>query len=1313
MILKIEGPKTDTVEIISRLRAEGTGIIRMNFSHGSYEYYRKVIFNVREVEKLYPGRPLAIALDTKGPEIRTGNTCCNKDIPVTLGHEMLISTDPQYANKCDDQILYVDYNRLCSTIKEGRILYIDDGTLSLQVLEIINPQTLKVVCLNSGMISSRKGVNLPGTDVDLPTLSEKDIKDLQFAVENGVDMIFASFIRSGEDIVAIRKILGSAADTIKVIAKVENKQGVNNFDNILKEADGIMVARGDLGIEIPQTQVFVVQKMMISKCNLAGKPCICATQMLEHMINNPRPTRAEITDISAAILDGVDCCETAKGLYPVEAVKIMRETILLAESIIRYDVLFNDLRRSISKFLSSTEAICRAAVELQKGSSAKAIVTLSSSFGLTAHLCSKYRPRVPIIMVTYNQTVARFSNLYRGVYPLLYHDTESQTTENWQENINSKVEWVIKQISIIEMIQSGDHIVIIYEDCNNMGLDEELSISTDVRERDRIRLERELEKELNGFSFSKSGFEEPSDETVRPEHVDLNQTFFADSPDTKSLNKHFKDFSMGVSASSDGSSIEKGVGLQLETLNLKNEFSKVYTVSSKSFDRPLVSDKDFATVMKSISLESTASDYGNVVAKIKQMYSPFDKKAVNANFSFAYDKNDHELAKQSPEIINKNKLAHALKKTEKKFSNIPIIERDRNIMSPEFVKIKPPVSSRLRRASTINNENIYPIQSKQNKPLWKVGENNVTKRVFNTSPKEKTIPRAFKTTSGLMQELGLDSNQRNVETNIPLNTEMTQSFQLPDMTGITSLISDGMQAVSNKIEVITKDKYKNLESIPISSDDKAILLAIRALQNNINELETRELTSKKRIQNLEKELENTKQLYLEEQKRCVETERNQEINKNENSHYNCETPDRKKLSHTMECMRLKNEVSALKSQVETLEHELSVSKSKINNIKEEKNEVLKKLMETVSEIDQLKLENKKLIKEVENFKKTYKLKKTLDDTKQKASEFCPKSSKKKKVSAKTQLESDVNETDDEILKKYKSDSTETDREEISDVSKFSYRVKNDQPLKMSQTSRKSFPVSVVSTRNSKKKNKLDAGKNCKKSKSILQNRPEKRTYTSATTDSETSDDTSEYDYSKEYSSNDDILLKQEPAWIQVENKLKTKLNKSRQAYNNESKQNVRSKSYMDVNPQKIIEGLARHNPTSCSVCSRKRQKEIASLNKLNSFVKTKQPENVFEEENTLRPSMSPKNALSMVITQLEDEFKHLKLKYQEFIQSYEKIDPAVGKKKRKALVGKLKNIIEKLEAKADQIYALYDVTEITKESGNILKKVLKNGRTDV
>ncbi|CCJ29996.1 unnamed protein product [Pneumocystis jirovecii] len=823
----------------------------------------------------------------------------------------------------------------------------------------------------------------------------------------------------------------------------------------------------------------------------------------------------------------------------------------------------------------------------------------------------------------------------------------------------------------------------------DMSLDtEELSISTDVRERDRIRLERELEKELNGFSFSKTGFHESSDDTVRPGHVDLNQTFFAESPDTKSLNKHFQDFSMGVSASSDGSSIEKGLGLQLGTPNLKKEFSKVYTGSIKSFDRPVVSDRDFETIMKS-PLESTTSDYGDVAAKIKQIYSPFDKKTVNVNFGFTHDKDDYELDKRSPEVTNRNKLAHALKKTERRQSNVPIVERDGNIMTPKFVETKSPALLRHHRTSDVNNENIYPIQSKSDKAFWKIGENNASKRGFLDVSKTKAIPRAFKSASGLMQELGLDDNQKNIVTNMPLASEMTQSFQLPDMTGITSLIYDGTQPVVNKIEMITKDKYKNLESIPISSDDKAILVAIRTLQNNINELEARESASKRRIQNLEKELENAKQLYLAEKKRSVTIKQDKEINnsnKNENLHYIRETQECEKLSHTMERIRLKNEVSTLKSQIETLEHELSVNKSKIDTIKEEKNEVLKKLMETLSEVDQLKIENKKLMKKSENIK-------------QKNLEHSSKSSSKKKnVLKKDQLESQSSETNDETSKEYKSDFTVTDNEETDKVSKPSCKTKKSLLLKTAQPSRKSLFASPI--KSSKKKNKSDIKKSCKKSKANLENQLEKQKInTSITTDSESSDDTFEYDYSKEYSSDDDILLNKEPAWIQVENKLKTKLDRSKQTYGNKSKQNVRSKSYIDVNAQKIIDGLARHNPTSCSVCTRKRQKEIASRknnNQLAFSAKTKL-DNIYEEENTLRPSMSPQNALSMVIIQLEDEFKHLKLKYQEFIQSYEKIDPAVGKKKRKVLVGRLKSIIEELEAKADQIYALYDVAEITKD----------------
>lgn len=463
-IISTIGPSTNSVEMINKLRCAGTSVVRMNFSHGTHEYHLSVLKNAREAEKLCPGRPLAIALDTKGPEIRTGSTLDGKDYCVTMGHEFIVSTDLQYAKKCNNQVLYVDYNGICNVVKQGSIIYVDDGTLSLRVIEVVDSKTLKVVCLNNGTISSHKGVNLPGTDVDLPTLSEKDIKDLQFGIQYGVDMIFASFIRSGKDIITIREVLGAAADTIKIIAKIENKQGIDNFDDILKEADGIMIARGDLGIEIPQTHIFIVQKMMISKCNLAAKPCICATQMLEYMISNPRPTRAEITDISTAVLDGVDCCmlsgETAKGLYPIEAVAIMRETILLAESVMRYESHFSELRQLAPKTMSVTEAICCAAVEVQMKYGAKAIIVLSSS-GLTARLCSKYRPQAPIIMVTRSQATARFANLYRGVYPLLYLVPKPCTLEGWQESVNLRIEWAIKEALQLGIVESGNSVVII------------------------------------------------------------------------------------------------------------------------------------------------------------------------------------------------------------------------------------------------------------------------------------------------------------------------------------------------------------------------------------------------------------------------------------------------------------------------------------------------------------------------------------------------------------------------------------------------------------------------------------------------------------------------------------------------------------------------------------------------------------------------------------------------------------------------------------------------------------------------------------
>ena len=277
---------------------------------------------------------------------------------------------------------YVDYKNITKVIEPGRTIYVDDGVLAFEVLKIVDEKTLRVRCVNNGKISSKKGVNLPKTDVDLPALSEKDQNDLRFGIKNKVDMVFASFIRSGDDIKHIRRVLGTEGKEIQIIAKVENQQGVNNFDDILKETDGVMVARGDLGIEIPPAQVFIAQKMMIAKCNRAGKPVICATQMLESMTYNPRPTRAEVSDVGNAVLDGADCVmlsgETAKGNYPKESVSMMHQTCSLAETAIPYVSLFNDMRATTPKPVSLLESAAMSAVSTSLEMNAGAILVLTT-----------------------------------------------------------------------------------------------------------------------------------------------------------------------------------------------------------------------------------------------------------------------------------------------------------------------------------------------------------------------------------------------------------------------------------------------------------------------------------------------------------------------------------------------------------------------------------------------------------------------------------------------------------------------------------------------------------------------------------------------------------------------------------------------------------------------------------------------------------------------------------------------------------------------------------------------------------------------
>jgi len=461
-IIATIGPKVNTVQKLAELRRAGVNVVRMNFSHGSYEYHQSVIDNTRKMIQEDPhGRPVAIALDTKGPEIRTGLMKDGMDLNVPAGHEMTVSTDPKYSECCDDKVMWVDYKNLPKVTAPGKLIYVDDGILSLLVLSI-DGTNVRVRILNNGTLSSRKGVNLPKTDVDLPALSEKDKKDLEFGVKNGVDMIFASFIRRAEDVKQIRQVLGPDGANIKIIVKIENETGVENFDEILKETDGVMVARGDLGIEIPASQVFLAQKMMIAKCNIAGKPVIVATQMLESMTYNPRPTRAEVSDVANAVLDGADCVmlsgETAKGSYPIQSVLMMAETCLLAEQAICHPPLYDELRGLQPRPTQTAETVSIAAVAAASEQNASAILVLSTS-GNTARLVSKYRPKVPIITVTRNQQTARQIHLHRGCYPFWYPEPRGVEQHQWQTDVDNRIRFGLRNALALNIIKTGTTVI--------------------------------------------------------------------------------------------------------------------------------------------------------------------------------------------------------------------------------------------------------------------------------------------------------------------------------------------------------------------------------------------------------------------------------------------------------------------------------------------------------------------------------------------------------------------------------------------------------------------------------------------------------------------------------------------------------------------------------------------------------------------------------------------------------------------------------------------------------------------------------------
>lgn len=441
------GPASESIDTLKELIKSGLNVCRLNFSHGNYEEHGKRIDNIKAARNEMK-LPIAILLDTKGPEIRTGKFL-SPEVNLVEGQNFIITMEDVLG---DETKCTVSYKELVNDVKPGNQILIDDGLVGLAVKEIKGQEILCIV-QNAGTIKDNKGVNVPNVKINLPAITPKDKKDIEFGIEQGIDFIAASFVRKASDVLAIREILEeNNATNIQIISKIENQEGVDNIDEILEVSDGLMVARGDLGVEIPTEDIPIVQKELIKKCNILGKPVITATQMLDSMIRNPRPTRAEVTDVANAIFDGTDAImlsgETAAGKYPLESVKTMASIAIRAEQTLDYEELLKTKvkLRQLNITNAISHATCTTAIDLK----ASAIITATAS-GYTARMVSSYRPSAPIIAATNSEMVMRQMGLVWGVYPLLAEKGLS-TDDVFEKSVQSALD--------MDYISSGDLVVI-------------------------------------------------------------------------------------------------------------------------------------------------------------------------------------------------------------------------------------------------------------------------------------------------------------------------------------------------------------------------------------------------------------------------------------------------------------------------------------------------------------------------------------------------------------------------------------------------------------------------------------------------------------------------------------------------------------------------------------------------------------------------------------------------------------------------------------------------------------------------------------
>lgn len=416
------GPNTSDPEILRGLAENGMDVARFNFSHGTHGEHRDRLELLKQIRKEVDC-PIAALLDTKGPEIRTGLLKDEKKVTLVEGQEYTLTTRDVIG---DETIGHINYEGLCEDVAAGNRILIDDGLIELTVKEVKGTDIICTV-INGGELGQRKGVNVPNVKIKLPALTDKDKEDIRFGIREGFDFIAASFVRSADAIWEIRKILEEENANLQIIAKIENAEGIENLDEIIAVADGIMVARGDMGVEIPPEKVPYLQKTIIAKCNAACKVVITATQMLDSMIRNPRPTRAEVTDVANAVYDGTDVVmlsgETAMGKYPIEALKMMATIVEDTESHLDY-TSYQGRHVASAGGHNISNAVCYSSVATAHDLHAKVIVAPSIS-GYTTKMLSKWRPGCQIIGMSPNMSAVRQMMIYWGVKPIWSRRAES------------------------------------------------------------------------------------------------------------------------------------------------------------------------------------------------------------------------------------------------------------------------------------------------------------------------------------------------------------------------------------------------------------------------------------------------------------------------------------------------------------------------------------------------------------------------------------------------------------------------------------------------------------------------------------------------------------------------------------------------------------------------------------------------------------------------------------------------------------------------------------------------------------------------